>query len=76
MPRLRLSSRQVELFLEKKGFVLVRQKGSHRQYLGLVAGFKRYVTVPTGRKVILPGTMSSMVRQSGIDRPVWELEAR
>jgi len=75
MPKLRLSSCQVESFLEKKGFVLVRQKGSHKQYAGFVAGSKRYVTVPTGRRVILSGTMSSIIRQSEMGRRVWEVEA-
>ena len=64
MPKLRLSSRQVESFLEKKGFVLVRQKGSHRQYVGVSAGARRYVTVPAGRSVLLPGTLGSIIRQS------------
>ena len=52
--------------IERHGFVLDRQRGSHRTYKGHVGGKPRVVTVaahvePTH---ILPGTLPSIIRHS------------
>ena len=67
MPRFRkLSSKDVEKILRKNGFELVSQKGSHKQFKGVVKGRKRRVTVPADRKNLNPKTLKSMLRQSGL----------
>jgi predicted RNA binding protein YcfA (HicA-like mRNA interferase family) len=56
--------------LEAHGFALDRQRGSHRTYQGLVAGKMRVVTVACHRESddIKPGTLSSMIRNSGLSK--------
>ena len=62
----KLSSRDVEKILRKNGFELVSQKGSHKQFKGVVGGRKRRVTVLADRKNFHPKTLKSMIRQSGL----------
>jgi predicted RNA binding protein YcfA (HicA-like mRNA interferase family) len=63
MPKYRkLSSKDVEKILIKH----VSQKGSHRQFKGVVKGRKRRVTVLADRKSFHPKTLKSMIRQSGL----------
>ena len=72
MPKYRkLSSKDVEKILIKYGFKFVSQKGSHRQYKGVVKGRKRRVTVLADRKSFHPKTLKSMVRQSGLREEVF-----
>lgn len=56
--------------LEANGFVLARQRGSHRAYEGVVDGKVRLVIVACHRESddIRAGTLSSMVRQSGLPK--------
>ena len=56
--------------LQAHGFVLERQRSSHRTYKGLVNGRLRVVTVACHRESddIKPGTLSSMIRQSGLPK--------
>ena len=61
-----LSSKDVEKILKRHGFVLSRQKGSHQQFVGFVDGKKRRVTVIANQKSFAPGTLKSMIRQSGL----------
>jgi predicted RNA binding protein YcfA (HicA-like mRNA interferase family) len=56
----------VEKILQKNGFELVSQKGSHKQFKGVVGGRKRRVTVLADRKNFHPKTLKSMIRQSGL----------
>jgi len=56
----------VERILWKNGFKLVSQKGSHKQFKGVVDGRKRRVTVLADRKNFHPKTLKSMIRQSGL----------
>lgn len=56
--------RQIIKVLEQKGFKFVRQKGSHRLYR---KGDSR-VTVPYHSKDLKPGTLQSILRQSGIKK--------
>ena len=61
-----LSSRSIEKILKAHGFVLSRQKGSHQQFVGFIHGIKRRVTVIANQKSFAPGTLKSMIRQSGL----------
>ncbi|HMK89138.1 MAG TPA: type II toxin-antitoxin system HicA family toxin [Methylocystis sp.] len=57
--------------LEANGFQLHREaKGSHRQYRGVVGGDVRLRTVAGHRMSddIKPGTLASMIRQSGLPK--------
>lgn len=66
-----LSSKDVEGILRKRGFTFLRQKGSHRQYVGFVGGRKQQVTVITGQKRFALGTLKSMIDQSGLSEQEW-----
>jgi predicted RNA binding protein YcfA (HicA-like mRNA interferase family) len=59
--------------LEERGFELARQRGSHRTYKGIVGGQVRVVVVAYHRESddIRPGTLSSMIRQSGLSRKLF-----
>jgi len=63
MPKLpNLTPRKVIKILEKKGFIFVRQKGSHRIYVkGSTA-----VTIPYHAKDLRKGTLRSIIKQSGL----------
>lgn len=56
--------------IERHGFVLDRQRGSHRTYKGHVGGKPRVVTVAAHGEGsdIRPGTLASMIRQSGLHK--------
>lgn len=56
--------RQMIKVLEKAGFRFVRQKGSHRLYR---KGDLR-ITVPYHNKDLKPGTLQSILRQTGIKK--------
>jgi predicted RNA binding protein YcfA (HicA-like mRNA interferase family) len=62
----KLSSKDIEKILLKHGFKFVSQKGSHRQFKGVVKEKKRRVTVLADRKSFHPKTLKSMIRQSGL----------
>lgn len=61
-----ISSRDIEKILKAHGFVLSRQKGSHQQFVGFIRCKKRRVTVIANQKSFAPGTLKSMIRQSGL----------
>lgn len=65
MPRLpRVTAGQIIRVLEKSGFVLVRQSGSHKIYRD-VSGQR--VTVPCHAKQILhPKTLQGILREAGL----------
>lgn len=56
--------------LEEEHFTPVRQAGSHRMYEAFIDGQRRIVTVAGHRESddIRPGTLASMIRQSGLPR--------
>lgn len=56
--------------LEDHGFERARQRGSHQTYKGRVAGQTHVVVVAFHRESddIRPGTLSSMIRQSGLPK--------
>jgi predicted RNA binding protein YcfA (HicA-like mRNA interferase family) len=66
------SSKEVEKFLKSQGFNLVRQRGSHQQFVGYIRGIKKRVTVMANQKHFTPKTMKSMIEQSGIDEQDWK----
>jgi predicted RNA binding protein YcfA (HicA-like mRNA interferase family) len=69
-----LNSRKVEKTLRKFGFEFFRQKGSHQQFVGIIEGERRLVTVKTNQSHFSPKTLKSMVIQSGLSEEDW-LEA-
>jgi predicted RNA binding protein YcfA (HicA-like mRNA interferase family) len=60
------SSREVIRLLVREGWVLVAQRGSHRQFKHGVRPGR--VTVPHPVKDIKPGTLASIYRQSGLKK--------
>lgn len=68
-----MTFREFILILEDHEFRLIRQDGSHRQYEGFHDGQRRMVTVAFHRSgdVILPKTLASMIRQSGLPKKLF-----
>jgi len=56
--------------LAEHGFTQVRQRGSHRIFQGSAGGKTRVVVVAYHGEGgdIAPGTLKSMIRQSGLDK--------
>ncbi len=68
MPKLKtLSGAQVCRILEKYGFVEVRRKGSHIAMQKKVENTTITIPVPN-HKELKKGTLSSIIRQSGIPK--------
>ncbi|MCE9583630.1 MAG: type II toxin-antitoxin system HicA family toxin [Planctomycetes bacterium] len=68
-----LSGREVRGILEAQGFAMVRQHGSHMVLQRSVAGATQTAIVPN-HKSIRAGTLSSIIRQSGIPRSEFEVK--
>lgn len=68
-----LSGADVVGILERHGFQRLRQKGSHLSLQGRDVGGSRTVVVPMHRE-LRAGTLSSIVRQSGLSRELFEAE--
>jgi len=69
LPRLSCSFREFLQILVAYGFVLHRQgAGSHKRYRGVIDGQVRYVDVAAHNlnDEVKPGTLKSMIRQSGL----------
>lgn len=64
-----LSGREVGAILEANGFVLVRQRGSHRIDRRESGGAS--VPVPDHRELAV-GTLGDIIRQSGLPRELFE----
>ena len=72
MPRLNCTYREFIEILLAHGFQEVRQKGSHCQYQGTVAGEIKLVTVSTADGTNIGLTvLQSMIRQSGLSRKLF-----
>lgn len=73
MPRLRCTFREFIAIIESCHFKIDRQDGSHRQYIGVVSGQTRLVTVAYHNinDNILPDTLASMIRQSGLPKRIF-----
>jgi predicted RNA binding protein YcfA (HicA-like mRNA interferase family) len=59
----RLASEDMCRLLEREGFALVSQKGSHRKYRHPDG---RMTIVPMGKDPLRPGTQADILRQAGI----------
>ena len=71
MPKLGVfAGREVCAILQKHGFALVRQRGSHMIMQKRTADSTITVPVPAHNPVKI-GTLSSIIRQSGIDRQLF-----
>jgi len=70
VPRLKCTFREFVAIIEAHGYKLDRQDGSHRQYIGVVSGRTRLVTVAFHNisDEIKMGTLKSMIRQSGLPK--------
>jgi predicted RNA binding protein YcfA (HicA-like mRNA interferase family) len=66
-----LSGRQVIAILEQHGFVRVRSRGSHVVMQKRTGASTITVPVPD-HKVIRRGTLSAIIRQSGVPREAFE----
>lgn len=71
MPR-RYSTREVVAALERKGFTVVRQHGSHIRLRGTLGGATRQVTVVAGQAEITPKTLHGIRNQLGLTRREFE----
>jgi|TARA_B110001469_G_C9329479_1_gene175805 predicted RNA binding protein YcfA (HicA-like mRNA interferase family) len=70
-PRKKFSGALICKILEQNGFVSVRQKGSHRVLQRQALGKTITVPVPM-HKDLKPGTLASIIRQSQLDRLLFE----
>jgi len=70
-PRKKFSGDSLCRLLEKQGFSPVRQKGSHRVMQKKTKSQTITVPVPM-HKDLKPGTLGSIVRQSRLDRSLFE----
>jgi len=61
-----LTSRKVVSILEKKGFVLIRTKGSHQLFRNEETG--RQVTIPFHLGDLPQGTLHEILKQAGLSR--------
>lgn len=71
MPRVKITSKEVEKILKRYGFVYAGQKGSHQQFKGIIKGVKKRVTVLDNKKDFDIKTFQSMVRQSGLEGKIF-----
>ena len=63
----KMKVREVVRILERNGFEITRQSGSHRRFKGIVNRRTRMVTVPGADGDDVPkGTLGSLRRQSGL----------
>ncbi|HCC06410.1 TPA: type II toxin-antitoxin system HicA family toxin [Candidatus Nomurabacteria bacterium] len=69
MPRLK-SSKEIIKILEVNGFHFVSQKGSHGKFNK--EGLKIIVIVPMNKREIPIGTLMSIIRQSKLDRVIFD----
>ena len=74
MPK-RYSARQVIKTLERLGFKVVSQRGSHIKLRGLQEGKLQTVIVPNHKQVAV-GTFSSILRQASITKQEFEENSR
>jgi predicted RNA binding protein YcfA (HicA-like mRNA interferase family) len=68
-----LSGSEVTKILEQHGFVVVRQRGSHRMMQLQTEGTTITVPVPL-HDPLRRGTLQSIIRQSGLAKSLFEQE--
>jgi len=69
-----LSSEEVGRILERNGFAVARQRGSHVIYQRRLDGGTRTVPVPRAREIAI-GTLRSICRQSGLPPALFQRES-
>jgi len=62
-----ITSKKLFKFLQKRGFYLSRQSGSH-MILHHDSDETKRVTLPLHNKDLRPGTLSSILKQAGVDK--------
>ncbi len=70
-----LSGREVRAILEAHGFIFISQKGSHmkmRRQVETDGETVTYATIVPDHKELRIGTLSDIVRQSGLGRELFE----
>ena len=67
----RLTDREVIKILQKNGFELLSQKGSHQKWKNPVTGKKVIVPYHGGNQLPI-GTLKSIINGSGLDESEWE----
>lgn len=73
MPQLRtFSARDLKVLLARHGFAEVRQKGSHVVLQRISEGRTTTVIVPDHKEIRI-GTLQSIIRQSGLQRAIFEV---
>jgi len=62
--------REIVQILVAHGFLLDRERGSHKQYKGSVGGVTQLVTVDYSQlgEDVSPRNLASMIRQSGLPK--------
>jgi predicted RNA binding protein YcfA (HicA-like mRNA interferase family) len=70
-PRKKFSGDTLCKLLEKHGFIAIRQRGSHRVLQKKTTDQTITVPVPM-HKDLKPGTLGSIIRQSQLNRSVFE----
>jgi len=66
-----LSAKKLLGILQKNGFVVTRQKGSHIILLNLITGKTVPVPFHSGTKPIHIGTFMAIIKQSGLDKTLF-----
>jgi len=66
-----LDARRVLKILKHFGFHLERQKGSHQQWVKIDSGRLNRVTVDPNLRDFDPGTLKSIIEQSGFSATEW-----
>jgi len=69
MPKL-FSSKEIIKILEKNGFIFISQKGSHGKFYNEESN--AIVIVPINKRDIPVGTLLSIIRQSRLDRKLFD----
>ena len=62
-----ITSKKLFKFLQKRGFYISRQTGSHL-ILHHNKDLSKHVTLPLHNKDLKPGTLSSVLKQAGSDK--------
>lgn len=64
-----ISGKQLSVALEKEGFILVRQTGSHRIYQKVTDEGTITIPVPVhSNKPLKKGTLNSIIKKAGISK--------
>jgi len=74
VPRLKCTFAEFIEIIAQHGFEQIRhEKSSHRRFRGVVGGIVRLVTVAghNDKDNILPETLNSMIRQSGLPKDLF-----